>query len=632
MSFLHLLSDESPQTHKLRKKTIVGRSDDCNIILKAEMISRQHFQVVQRDNRFCIQDLDSQGGTFVNDERVREKLLDDGDRITVGPYVLQFSESETPPSSSETEGVAEDLPADLSSNLRIENSVDSRKPVKLGSIVPPKKQKRVPERFEVLCDVKDRLNRLCHNSTPNELCSLTLESIFPHLGGDQGSILLRDEEAGENEIVSATTRKKTSRPHPFLIPRGFQQLVTEEKQAILIHDAPRDKRLQGSRSTIQQGIRSAIVAPLLVDEEFIGFMEVDSRKEPGLYDRYDLYFLSDVAQSLSTSLANSKAYRSLKKQVEMQHERLIGQSPPFRQALQSAQQAAQIAQREIVILLLGEEGTGKTALAEWIHNWGPRSEGPFVHINCAGFQPTLLESELFGHKKGAFTDARESHEGLIEAARGGTLFLDEIGDLAQGVQGKLLILMDSWEFRPVGSTAKRQADVRIIASTNQDLEAQVKTGRFRRDLYDRLDGWKIRLPSLCERRDDIRLLASHFVEKHCRKEGKPRLHIREDAMQSLSDYRWPGNVRELENVVRRAVIRCTGRAIQPGHILLEGSSGTSCDPRDMGYHDAVNAFCKWLLEKTLAECSSHREAAKRLGLNETYLAKLIKKFDIKPCP
>ncbi len=629
MSFLHWLSDGAPQTHKLREKTVVGRSEDCDIILKDEMISREHFQVVQRDNQFYIQDLGSKGGAFVNSQRVREKLLDDGDRITVGPYVLQFSESETPRASGETEGVAEDLPADLASNLRIENSIDSRKPIELGSIVPPKKEKRVRERFEVLCDVKDRLNRLCHNSTPKELCSLTLESIFPHLGGDQGSILLRDEETGENEIVSATTRKKTSRPRPFLIPRGFRQLVTEKNQAILIHDAPRDKRLRGSRSTIQQGIRSAIVAPLLVDEECIGFMEVDSRKEPGLYDRYDLYFLSDVAQSLSTSLVNSMAYRSLKKQVEMQHERLIGQSPRFRQALELAQQAVQIAQREVIILLLGEEGTGKTALAERIHDWGPRREGPFVRVNCAGLQPTLLESELFGHKRGAFTDARESHKGLIEAAKGGTLFLDEIGDLGQGMQGKLLDLMDSWEFRPVGSTVRKQADVRIIASTNQDLDARVKMGRFRRDLYDRLDGWKIRLPSLRERRDDIPLLVSYFVREHCRKEGKPPLQIPEDAMQLLLDYPWPGNVRELENVVRRAVIRCTSRTIQPRDILLESSSSNPSDFRDMKYHDAVDAFCKWLLEKTLAECSSHREAANRLGLNETYLAKLIKKFEIK---
>jgi two-component system response regulator HydG len=245
--------------------------------------------------------------------------------------------------------------------------------------------------------------------------------------------------------------------------------------------------------------------------------------------------------------------RSLKKELQLLTKReIVGQSPALRRVLEVSNQAAP---SSATVLILGESGTGKELLARHIHSRSSRSEGPFVAVNCSAIPESILEAELFGHERGAFTGAVARREGRFARAKRGTLFLDEIGELTPSVQVKLLRVLQEGEYEPVGGETVK-ADVRIVAATNRDLQAEVEAGRFREDLYYRLNVIAVTAPALRHRREDIPLLVDHFLGVYCQKNGRPRLRVAPDALVKLLDYGWPGNVRELENVVERAAVLC----------------------------------------------------------------------------
>ncbi|MEM1029306.1 MAG: sigma-54 dependent transcriptional regulator [Myxococcota bacterium] len=250
--------------------------------------------------------------------------------------------------------------------------------------------------------------------------------------------------------------------------------------------------------------------------------------------------------------------RSLKSQLQSLTERpIIGSSPALRRVLDVAHQAAP---SNATVLVLGESGTGKELLARTIHRHSGRAEGPFVAVNCSAIPETILEAELFGHERGAFTGASDRREGRFARARGGTLFLDEVGELTPGVQVKLLRVLQEGEYEPVGGDTQH-ADVRIVAATNKDLRREVEAGSFREDLFYRLNVIAITAPPLRARREDIPLLVDHFLGIYCAKNGRPRLTTPREVLRHLQEYRWPGNVRELENAMERAVVLGRGDAL-----------------------------------------------------------------------
>jgi two-component system response regulator HydG len=251
--------------------------------------------------------------------------------------------------------------------------------------------------------------------------------------------------------------------------------------------------------------------------------------------------------------------RSLRQELKLLTTReIVGQSASLRRVLDVATQAAP---SSATVLVLGESGTGKELIARFIHGKSSRANGPFVAVNCAAIPETILESELFGHERGAFTGAVGRREGRFAKARSGTLFLDEIGELTPAVQVKILRVLQEGEYEPVGGNTVK-ADVRIVAATNRDLAAEVEAGRFREDLYYRLNVIAVTAPPLRNRREDIPLLVDHFTGVYCKKNGRSRLGVTPEAMQKLLDYSWPGNVRELENVVERAAVLCRGDTIR----------------------------------------------------------------------
>jgi DNA-binding NtrC family response regulator len=306
---------------------------------------------------------------------------------------------------------------------------------------------------------------------------------------------------------------------------------------------------------------------------------------------------------------------------------VVGKSTKMKEAVETARKAAA---SKATVLLLGESGTGKEIFARAIHNWSERRSQPFVAINCVGLSKELLESELFGHEKGSFTGADQLKKGKMELANGGTVFLDEVGDVSQELQTKLLRFLQEREFDRVGGVRPIRVDVRIVAATNRDLDLAVKEGRFREDLFHRLNVVPIMLPPLRERREDIAPLARHFLQRFAKEIKKNLFEISEEALGKLSAYEWPGNVRELANVIERAVVLGQGPEIAP-HDLPARIVAAQSEPQSDGisYRDAMDAYRRQLVVRTLAQTQGNRAAAARaLGLHEKYFLRLLKSLGI----
>jgi len=339
-------------------------------------------------------------------------------------------------------------------------------------------------------------------------------------------------------------------------------------------------------------------------------------------------------EHLAVVLTKCLERAQLKSEVEFlvqelgeRHRLVIGDSAATRRIVDEAQKAAA---SKSTVLLLGESGTGKELFARSIHEWSERRLKPFVAINCAGLCKELVESELFGHEKGAFTGAHQLKKGKLELAHGGTVFLDEIGDLALDLQTKLLRFLQEREFERVGGTASISVDVRIIAATNRDIEAAVKAGSFREDLYHRLNVIALMLPPLRERREEISALATHFLRKFSAEAKKNFQSIAEEAIEKLLAYAWPGNVRELANVIERAVVLNEGPQLAVHHLPARVLGAQPIVPANaLPFHEAINSYRRELIVRALANAQGNRAAAaKALGLHRTHLLKLLKAMNI----
>jgi two-component system, NtrC family, response regulator AtoC len=305
---------------------------------------------------------------------------------------------------------------------------------------------------------------------------------------------------------------------------------------------------------------------------------------------------------------------------------VVGNNPSMAQTVAEAKKAAG---SKSTVLLLGESGTGKEIFARSIHEWSDRRLKPFVAINCVGLSKELLESDLFGHEKGAFTGAHQLKKGKLELASGGSVFLDEVGDISPELQTKLLRFLQEREFERVGGTESIAVDVRIIAATNRDLEQAVKSGSFREDLFYRLNVIAFTLAPLRERKEDIPPLARHFLQRFSSETKKQFSNIATDAEERLLAYSWPGNVRELANVIERAVVLGDGPTLTAHHLPARVIGGQPKSSGEFAYHDAVNVYRRELIVKALASAQGNRAAAaKTLGLHRTHLMKLIKALGI----
>ena len=361
-------------------------------------------------------------------------------------------------------------------------------------------------------------------------------------------------------------------------------------------------------------------------------LAVEAMKE-GAYDFVPKPFKpSHIALVVEKALERQRLRREkevLSEEVDKRYRLVAGNSAKFNAAISAAKKAAG---SKSTILLLGESGTGKELFARAIHNWSERKDRPFIAINCVGLSKELLESELFGHEKGAFTGASQLKRGKIEIGNGGTVFLDEVGDISEELQAKLLRFLQEREFERVGGTQLIRVDVRIIAATNRNLEAAVKEGRFREDLFYRINVVPIVLPPLRGRKEDVPALAQFFMQRFSDEAKKNFAEISQEALETLMGYDWPGNVRELANVIERAVVLGQPPTIQiedlsPGIVAPEAEVNNRSNPQS--YHESIDEYRREVIVNALAQANGNRAAAARsLGLQRSYLLRLMKTFSI----
>ena len=328
-----------------------------------------------------------------------------------------------------------------------------------------------------------------------------------------------------------------------------------------------------------------------------------------------------IAFQLASHIEQLQAeYEALQKNLDAHHE-LVGNTPVMAELINIIAKAAPT---NSTVLIQGESGTGKELVARALHRNSKRSARPFIPINCAALTESLLETELFGHEKGAFTGAQDQKKGQFELAEGGTLFLDEVGELSPSIQAKLLRVLQEKEIRRVGGTRSIRVDIRVLAATNRDLEAAARKNEFRQDLYYRLNVLTIRTPALRERAEDIPVLARHFIKQCCRETGRQVRGISREAENMLRAYDWPGNVRELQNIIERAVVLGSTDMLVPEDLPAELFESGSGEMPSANYQEVLNATKRDLLEKAFARSGGdYKQAAALLGLSPRYIYRLL---------
>lgn len=470
-----------------------------------------------------------------------------------------------------------------------------------------------------------------------------LEILERHHSTIRSVVTILQEESGELRIEASHGISTDGQRARYHVGEGITGRVVESGKPIVVPQVSREpmflKRFDKRPELAKQEL-SFICVPITINRKTVGALGVDLRfKEDRDYER-SLKFLRVVASMIAQAIKihrlverekrhlldeNSHLREELKERYDFSN--VIGHSGPMRQVYE---QVVQVARSNTTVLVRGESGTGKELIAQSIHYNSLRTKKPFIKVSCAALPDTLIESELFGYEKGAFTGAQGRKKGRFELAEGGTLFLDEIGDLNPPTQVKLLRVLQEREFERLGGTETIKINVRLVAATNKDLEKAIGDGTFREDLYYRLNVFTIFVPPLRERKPDVMVLADHFLAKYAREHGKDIKRISTPAIDMLVSYHWPGNVRELENTIERAVLVCDGHVIHGHHLpptlQTAEASGTTMSA---SLEEALSAYEKDIIQDALKSTfGNSAKAAKLLRTTERILRYKIKKYTI----
>jgi transcriptional regulator with GAF, ATPase, and Fis domain len=602
----------------------LGRDHGNTVHLRDLAVSRQHCVIEAKDGRLVLRDLESRHGTFINGVPVRERELEHGDLITVGGSLFLFQTRADEPEPAREPVLDE---REWTSESTVHRTVDF---FRLEAALSPAPDARTARDLQALLRIAGALHEIRATAPlARRLLELALETV----PAERAALLLLDPTGA---LVASSALDRGGRTEPFPISRTLIERVVAERSAVLSNDVLQTGGWSGVESVQAAHLQSLLAAPLAGREGTLGALYLDTR-EPGVhFDERHLELMTAAAGIAVVALANVRHLEALEAETQRIEEALdagmVGESSAVREIQRLL---ARVAATDSTVLLRGESGTGKEVAARALHRGSSRAGKPFVAVNCATLSETLLQSELFGHERGAFTGAVERKIGRIEAAQGGTLFLDEIGEIPPALQARLLRVLQEREFERVGATRPIKADIRLIAATNRDLDKGIREGTFREDLFYRLNVITVTLPALRERREDVPLLASHFATLFGRKIGRRVLGFTPEARACLLRYDWPGNVRELANAIERAVVLGEGELIRPEDLpetLLESApAGRGGGGGPVGkFHDSVNAFKQRLILEAIDQAGGNiTRAAELLDLNPTYLHRLIRNFDLK---
>ena len=470
----------------------------------------------------------------------------------------------------------------------------------------------------------------------DKLLQLIIESATGVVGAEAASLLLLDPKTNSLYFKVATGAKgEAVKDFRVKVGQGIAGHVAQTGQPLLIADAGQDNRwMRQISDSIDYETRSMACVPLNINDKTIGVVQVINKNDDTQFTQSDMDVLEEFSSLAALAIGSArnleqvrKENLDLKKELGQKHQ-IIGKSIILEKVLEDAQK---LSRTKTTALIQGESGTGKELLARLIHRESPRREKPLVVLNCAALPETLLESELFGYEKGAFTGAVGRKTGKFEAAHEGTLFLDEIGEMAPGIQAKLLRVLQEGVFYRVGGNTPITVDVRVLSATNKNLKKEVEEGKFREDLYYRLNVVQLNIPPLRERLEDVVYLTEHFLEVFKKETGLSNLTISESAMEKMSRYNWPGNVRELRNAIERAVVMGNGKTIMPEDLPIAASLPKFAGLKvGLTLDEALNEFKKEFILLNLKHTGGNRsKAAKVMDIQRTYLSRLITRYEIR---
>jgi Nif-specific regulatory protein len=606
----------------------IGRHASNRLQLPDLAVSRSHCVLEPSGDRFVLRDLGSRRGTFVNGLPVQERALADGDLVTLGGSLFLFrlaeEESGGGPPAVRLEGPFPTTETTI--HLSPDEALYSR-PQEVLAALAADRSGRIARDLHTLLRVSEALQSM---RSTESLARRLLEALLSAVPAERAILLLVDRGTGELAEAFALDRQGSTAVFP--VSRTLAARVLGERLSVLAADVLAEPDLAAAESVRRALIQSLIAVPLSHLDRPLGLLYLDTRETGTRFDEGHLQLATAVAGIAAAALATVRQIEWL----ETENRRLadgfshdmVGESPRMREVYRLLHR---VAATDSTVLLLGESGTGKELAARAIHRVSPRAERPFVAVNCATLSETLLESELFGHERGAFTGALSRKLGKVEVADTGTLFLDEVGEIPLPLQAKLLRFLQEREFERLGSTRPIRVDVRVIAATNRDIERAARAGAFREDLYYRLNVISLSLPPLRERREDIPLLAGHFAAQTSRRLGHPIAGFTPEARSCLLRYDWPGNVRELANAVERALVLGEGDLIRPEDLpeaVIE--AGPAAGASVTRYHETLNETKKRLILAALAESGGNiTRAGALLGLHPNYLHRLISNLGLR---
>jgi Nif-specific regulatory protein len=648
--------------------TTIGRSSRNDLCLEDMSVSSLHAHLLQRENQYILTDLGSTNGTFVNHHRIEKAVLADGDEITLGNvsirFIAEFPEEEVKLdktiSGLQSLGVVKKQLKSLHKKISSlksgeEKELEERVSSLEEQISKIEKQIAAREKdhrnLKTLYEVGSILNQL---TDPHQLLDKVVELAIKLLLADRGFILLYDEE-GELVPQTGIGIDKENFKEKLDISMSTIRKVVATKTTVLIPSTAEMQEIEEAKSIVNFRIKSILCCPLVNKEEkLIGVIYLDSRSPKNLFSREDQDLINSFANYIAVAIENAflqerekkmatqiaqleernkytqllekleEEKANLKRQIEeSRYEDIIGGSAVMQRVFKDVEKVAPF---DVTVLIEGETGTGKELIARAIHRKSLRAQKDLIVINCGTLASNLLESELFGHEKGAFTDAYFTKKGKFELANGGTIFLDEIGELSLGLQVKLLRVLQEQQFERVGGTRAITVNVRVLAATNKNLEEEVKKGTFREDLFYRLSVMRIYLPPLRERKEDFPLLVNYFIEKFNKEFHREIKGLSPEDYPALLRYPWRGNIRELENRIKRAVLMAENPTI---NLVDLGLASYQTAEERLPFKKARERLELEYLERAVKKYGRNISlCAKELGLDRKTVRQMLTKYNL----
>jgi two-component system, NtrC family, response regulator HydG len=584
----------------------IGRGTDCAVILPDPLCSRVHAIVSRTNGHWVVRDAESRNGTFVNGQKTDEAVLADGHTLRVGSTEFSFQTSDQPLTVEETGG-------EVTFTQTIIKDTPINRPdtglIPLSALRDADQAKQLL----VLYQLSLTLLGLEH---PDDVTRVALELLHEQTKASVVGFLWVDEEGRlKPKLVIPEGSVE-----PVTLSQSLTELVCRQGHAVWVA-----KQHAGSTSDSLLHYADAVCVPLVNQGATLG--AIHAYLDRGRFRQMDFDFAISLANIMVVGLVRARHqtrlesdYRRLAAKSAGDSE-LIGDGPLM---VELREKIVRIARTNGCVLIRGESGTGKELVARAIHRGSPRADRPMLSVNCAAIPAELMESQLFGHKAGAFTSADRDHVGFFQQADSGTLFLDEVGELTWEGQPKLLRILEGHPFLPVGGVQQIKVDVRVIAATNQDLQTYVRERKFREDLFYRLSVFELHVPPLRDRGPDIAQLLDYFLSHFRRQHGRPTLNLSDEARQKLLRYSWPGNIRQLRNVIDSAIVLASGNRIEVGDLGLRDTGNAELESLRLDYWE------RRLIGEALKRTDGNvPEAAKLLAIGRATLYRKIEEYGIQ---